>query len=234
VSLEAGRLANDLLAVSREEFPSRFRRGVVTSRDPAAKTCSVQLGGDTTTTIAGVGVLSTAYVPIVGDNVWVALYGPAPLVLGSEASELPKAKMRSTATQTITTVNVAEKFDFNASGGTTSYDTDVDQNLATMVDRTNSRIYVHWPGVYAYGYSGVVSAGGSSSNRFFDVKGSGTTFLPPRSRMVTADTWGVAASDERFFTLGEYIELWITSAQNSVFGSATDELGMCLWMSYKP
>ena len=212
--------------------PARRRQAVVVARDAATLTCSLQIQGDSTVHPGQVAL--SHYVPRVGDTVWCLQDGPDWLIIGGQGTELPKGKMRSTATQTTAAGTVPEKFDFNAAGGSTSYDLDNDGSN-TMVDRANSRIYARWPGKYAYGYHWSIVPGGNTG-AFADVKLNNTLFLPPRYRgNSTNEPRDGSLSDERAFAAGDFVELFITSGTAGVtFGSSSNELGMSLWMSYRP
>lgn len=64
--------------------PVRLRQGVVTVASNAnveAGICTITLGGDTTTPIAGVACMAS-YRPMVNDTVWVAVNGTDLMVLG--------------------------------------------------------------------------------------------------------------------------------------------------------
>jgi hypothetical protein len=212
--------------------PARRRQAVVVARDAATRTCSLQVQGDATVHPGQVSL--AGYVPRVGDTVWCLQDGPDWLIVGGQGTELPKGKMRSTATQTVAVSGTPEKFNFQATGGSTPYDTD-NNGSGSMVDRQNSRLYAWWPGKWLYGYHGGWAAN-ANGRRILDVRINGTsTFLPPRSDTVTADAGHANGSDLREFAAGDFIELFITSTGGTAtFGSGIDELGMCLWMHYVP
>jgi hypothetical protein len=139
-----------------------------------------------------------------------------------------KARLFSTATQSIGTTPT--KFDFNAAGGVTSYD------YGGLADRPNSRLVVPVSGVYRYGGGGVTAVAGAGS-RIWDIKLNGTTFIARAIAYQGNGTDGTAqlVADEREFTAADYIELFLTSVAGAMtFGSASNELGMRLWMSYIP
>ena len=88
----------------RIESP-QLRQGVITAYDVATRTCSAQLGGDTTTTIDGVAVLEDV-LPIVGSTVWM-LQNPTDLmVIGALANRARGVRLRRVANQSINTNSV--------------------------------------------------------------------------------------------------------------------------------
>jgi hypothetical protein len=82
----------------------RLRQGTVTAASAAnviAGVCSITLGGDTETTIAGVACLSS-YTPLVGDTVWVAVNGTDLMVIGRVGSSDQVAYAEASGSQTVT------------------------------------------------------------------------------------------------------------------------------------
>jgi len=79
----------------------RRRQATVTAVAPAANTCTIQLAGDTTVDLAGYAFLG-AYLPRVGDSVWVDQLGDTDwLVVGAQDpagadSRILDSKFRST------------------------------------------------------------------------------------------------------------------------------------------
>lgn len=211
----------------QDETPSvpQLRKGAVLN--VGSQLVTVQIGADE----ISIPALDPTYVA--GDDVWILRQGPSQwMVVGREADPagtLPKAKLRSTATQTPASGSPV-RFNFNAAGGLTEYDTVVGSQ--TMADRTNSRIIIRKAGVYRYGYHAHITLGGAA-NWFVDVFLNNTLFLPPRSLANSSQTGDVSCSDERAFAVGDFIELFITGS-GLTFGSASNELGMSLWMSYIP
>lgn len=82
--------------------PVSLRKGKVTAVNSAARTCSIQLAGDTTTTITDVRYLSS-YVPLVDHVVEILMAGPSILVIGRVNAHFrrPFALARRTSSQAV-------------------------------------------------------------------------------------------------------------------------------------
>jgi hypothetical protein len=213
---------------------ANLRQVQVASRDAATKTCRVYVDGDTTSPVP-CGVPGPGVVPVVGALGW-ALQNRSDLLLLGTAAGLPKAKLYSVATQS-PSAGVATKFDFNAAGGATMWDTDSD-GLNTMVDRTNSRIYARWPGIYLMAASIQWAANASGiSSVLLDIKDETGTFLHPRHSR-RSDTVGGAETitGSAQLVAGQYLEFFITSTvqTRSFGGDSGHDLGATFWVAYLP
>jgi hypothetical protein len=215
---------------------SSYQQGDVLSFNATTWNAVVNVGGTSVTARVLCGeVLRVGWV------VWVEKRGPRETDwvvtdVHSPAMRTPKAKLVTTnvmngigATPT--------KFDFTAANGGS-----VDYDYGGMAVLASSRLVVPIDGVYTYG-AGVSWGANASGNStvLLDIKltpigGGGAIFLPPRfAGSYDTRTGAATVDDEREFLAGDFIEFFITSmTQTRSFGSASDELGARLWMSYKP
>ncbi len=207
---------------------SRRRQATIVARDPATRTCSINLAGDTTK-LDGYTCLPS-YVPRVGDTVWVDQLGTDYLVIGGQGTELPKAKMKTTGTQSAGALAKFTQFGGGA-GGTVVYDTDFD-GTNTMASQTNDRITIRWPGKYIVGFKTWVQSNGNLERKITEIQLNGTRV--GRFEVKTDTDLGGTWTDEFLLANGDFFELFIASiTANATFG-LNDDLGMAIWASYQP
>lgn len=137
------------LATAAQQLPGGqlypyLRQGKVTAVDKVNRLATVQIGGDTSTDIAGVRY-QYGYFPQANDDIWLLQNGSSRQIIGSlnDTTGAPKARMQS----------ILEQDTSNASGevkwtGFTNSDVDTDG----LVDLGNDEFVIQTPGIYLMGF----------------------------------------------------------------------------------
>ncbi len=121
-----------------------WRQAQVVATDPATKTCTIEVGGDTSVDIGGIKA-AASYVPHVNDMVWLMQNGSSYFVVaGHVDTKLPACRLY-VENEPVTTAGASSvAFDWN--GGTAEIET-----FSGMSDIANDRIICPWPGIYLVG-----------------------------------------------------------------------------------
>ncbi len=215
-----------------EQASSGLRQVTVASRNTTDLSCTVYLDGDTDVTLPCRPV-GTHVVPIVGLDGWAIQNGTDLVLVGMRGNPLPKAKLRSTSTATVTT-----EVDWDFAAGAVRYDTEWDGTTG-LYNAAGGNLVVRWPGVYAFGARGQVtpSADNIQPVVLLQELGGGAYYDAWQDTSRGTNNLHFTMANERFFTVGQGLQLRVRSAGgSSTFGDTdpTNELGMALWMSYKP
>jgi hypothetical protein len=126
---------------------AQLRQGVITAINAGDNSCSLNLSGDVTTTVAGVKCL-LSYQPVVGDTIWLVKSGSDMIGLGkvglSTAGAFAQAQNFVTASNVISSAGVF--FDLSST-----------PNSVTMTKRfSTSNLFVN---LSITGYADVISGG---------------------------------------------------------------------------